>query len=177
MPGPMFTVSFEGGRDLVAHFVSMPAKLREALLQATTGLALELEQRVEDQHLSGPTGPHTLSVGKNVKGHTGGQLKASVFHRVESSESSVTGIVGYGADVPYAAIHEFGGTINIPEITPVRAKALHFFIGDKEVFAKKVRAHTVRMPERAPLRTSLEEMKPTIISRYEQAVQSVIDKP
>lgn len=177
MAGPLFAFSLQGDREFVAHFVSIPQRLHDALLQKTRYLALELERVLKDKHLSGPTGPHTLSVGKNTRGHTGGQLKSSAFQRVEDSPNAVYGIVGYGADVPYAAIHEFGGTIHVPEITPVRAKALHFFIGDKEVFAKKVRAHTVKMPERAPLRTSLREMEPVIREQYEQAAKEAVGKP
>ena len=55
----------------------------------------------------------------------------------------------------YAGIHQRGGVINIPEIKPKRASVLRFH--DKAmrvVFARKVRAHTVRIPKRDYFRPS-----------------------
>jgi hypothetical protein len=171
----IFTVKMVGDRELIAKFVSMPQKLRDALVRATGLLEAKLEALVKTRYLSGPTGAHTLSVGKNTPGHTGGLLRDSVHGiPIEQSGSSVKGGVGYGAQVPYAAIHEFGGTINIPEIVPVKAQALHFLIGGKEVFVKRVAAHTVVMPERAPLRTAFRSMKAEIIAEYKLAAEGAM---
>jgi len=172
-----FTVSLQGDRELIAKMGAMPDRLQQALTNKVRFLAQALQRKVQLEHLSGPTGPHTLSVGQNTDGHTGGQLKGSVFNKVESSPSGVIGKVGFGADVVYAAIHEYGGTINIPEIVPVKAKVLHFIIDGKDVFATRVRSHSVVMPERAPLRTSLEEMTPEIVSGLQEAVMQELKKP
>jgi hypothetical protein len=57
--------------------------------------------------------------------------------------------------VPYAAIQEYGGTVSIPEIVPGRAKALAFEIKGREIFAQRVRAHSVTIPAHAYLRDAL----------------------
>jgi len=87
-----------------------------------------------------------------------GTLVRSIHTEIQKS---ATGFIGkIGSNIKYAAIHEFGGIIHIPDIYPVKKQALHFFIGSKEIFAKKVKAHTITMPERSYLRSSLTELAP-----------------
>lgn len=88
-----------------------------------------------------------------------GRLRQSIF--TPKIDKTPTGFIGsIGSNVKYAAIHEFGGIIHIPEIFPKNKLALHFFIGGKEIFAKRVKAHTITMPERSYLRTSIAELEP-----------------
>lgn len=171
MTGPMvFSITVTGDRAVIAKAENLPGKIKTALRKKIQQLALELQRKVQVDHLSGPTGPHSLSVGPNTDGHTGGQLRRSLFQTVSDDGDSIIGKVAFSADVPYAAIHEFGGTIQIPEITATKAKALHFIIGGKDIFVKKVRAHSVTIPERAPLRTGFKEMMPKIIEGMREAV-------
>lgn len=167
----MFTVTIKGDQEIIAQFVSMPAKLRQALVAKTYELEALLEAKLKIEHLSGPTGANTLS-------RRSGDLFRSVHGlTVVVSDVSVRGGVGYGADVPYAAAHEFGAVINIPEIVPIKAQALHFIASNgKEVFAKRVAAHQVHIPERAPLRTSFNEMQQTIIDGYSDAAKGALHK-
>jgi len=159
-----FTVQINGDRELISKLVTMPNTVRAALLTKIHELALRLENKVKVEHLSGPTGPSSLSVQT-------GALRRSVHNQVESTDSSVTGAVYYAPDVPYAGIHEFGGTINVPEIVPINAMALHFYTkGGDEVFARRAAAHTVHIPERAPLRTAFAEMKAEILEGMRSAV-------
>jgi phage gpG-like protein len=68
--------------------------------------------------------------------------------------ASITAIIGrnsitFGTNVPYAAMHHFGGTISLPVIVPRQARALRFVAADGTVvFARRVRAHTVSIPAR-----------------------------
>ncbi len=88
-----------------------------------------------------------------------GRLRQSIH--VPPVQKMPWGFLGtIGTNVKYAGIHEYGGTIVLPPIYPVKKQALHFFIGGKEIFAKSVRAHAIRMPERSYLRSSLIEMEP-----------------
>lgn len=160
----MFTVSIIGDQQLIANFVAMPQQLQASLTRRVRKLALLLQRHLQVDYLSGPTGEHTLSVQK-------GALRRSAFNTVVSTSAEVTGTVGYGADVPYAAAHEYGATINIPEIVPTTAQALHFVINGKDVFAKRVRAHTVILPERAPLRTAFADMKEQIEDELSAATE------
>lgn len=87
-----------------------------------------------------------------------GRLRQSIHTTVEKMAGGFLGKIG--TNVKYAGIHEFGGTIIVPTIYPVKKKALRFFIGGQEIFAKKVKAHAIKMPERSYLRSSLQEMTP-----------------
>ncbi|MCI0557436.1 MAG: phage virion morphogenesis protein, partial [Nitrososphaera sp.] len=90
----------------------------------------------------------------------------------QSGGGKIIGTVG--TNVKYAAIHEFGGLIHVPEIIPVRAKALHFFMHGREIFAKRVRAHTIRMPARSFLCSSLLEMEPQAGEMFADRIQKVL---
>lgn len=61
--------------------------------------------------------------------------RATQFHRLDRFSGYVL------ADKPYAEYLEFGNDAKGPYIYPVRAKALHFMVGGKDVFVKKVRSH------------------------------------
>lgn len=65
-----------------------------------------------------------------------------------TGEVTATSVV-VGTNVPYAAIHNYGGTIQIPEIVPKTGKALRWIGGDGQVhFAARTRAHPVVIPQR-----------------------------
>lgn len=173
----MLKVELVGDLALEARFEAMPSKMQAAIYRKMNYLTLAFKRKLQQDHLSGPTGEHTLSVGKNTEGHSGGQLRRSVTTNVEQSSGSVTGTIGYGKDVPYAMIHEKGGDIHIPEIVPTKAKALHFIdSAGKDVFVKRVKAHTVHMPARAPLRTTFTEMRPVIEQGLKDAVKEGLQK-
>lgn len=163
-----FTVEIKGDRELMLKITELPSRLRQALVRATAILAANLERSVKAGHLSGPTGAHSLSI-------RSGNLMSSVHQLpIQQNDSQVTGGVAYGATVAYAAIHEFGGTINVPEMIPVNAKALHFMVGGADVFAMRTRAHSVKMPERAPLRTAFKDMQQEIIDTYKAAADKAL---
>jgi len=71
-----------------------------------------------------------------------GRMRSSIHGKVVGKKIRV------GTGVKQAAIHHFGGTISLPEIRPVNAKALRFKVGGTVVFAKKVRPHDVTIPAR-----------------------------
>jgi HK97 gp10 family phage protein len=155
-------IKVDGDRELIARLDAMPAKIRNALIKKVTALSLLLEAKVKGDKLSGQV--------LNVKT---GALRRSIFSVVTSTETSVTGKVASSGDVKYAAIHEFGGTINVPEIT-AKGKALAFMMGGKQVFFKKVAAHTVTMPERSFMRSSLKDMESQIREGLTQTVREAM---
>ena len=147
-------------RQLEARLTAMPTRVQKALVQKLTALAFKLENHIKADKLSGQV--------LNVRT---GALRRSIFSTVETSATEVVATVASSSDVPYGRIHEFGGTIQVPEITPVKAQALHFVINGKDVFAKRVRAHTVSMPERSFMRSALADMKDEIEAGIRQAVE------
>ncbi|MGD0263535.1 MAG: hypothetical protein ABSD47_01110 [Candidatus Methylomirabilota bacterium] len=145
------------------RFEGFDARLRANLIRAVRHSALDVERRAKEL-VSGPV----------LRVRTG-TLRRSISSRVEPFEGGVRGIIS--ASAPYAATHELGLTLHIPEIRPVRAKALHFFIsgghtgyGAAEVFAMRARAHDVKMPERPFMRRALQEMAIQVRARIRQAV-------
>lgn len=159
----MLSISVTGDREVIRNLKKYPEKVNDALYRKIYALTLELERKVKSEKLSGQV--------LNVKT---GSLRSSVYSRVTRDRDGAEGKVAVPPDVPYGAIHEFGGVIEIPEITPVKAKALHWIGKDGEMFAKRVRAHTITMPERSYLRSSLSEMKDDIINGVKEAVLAAV---
>jgi phage gpG-like protein len=155
----MLNVSLVGDKEVIAKLTAMPNKVKASLERKVTALAYQLLAKVKGK-LSG----EVLKV-------RSGLLRDSAFERVLSTATSVTGQVVEPGSVPYAAIHEFGGTINVPEIVPVKAKALMFQAGGATVFAARTRAHTVTMPERSYMRSSLADMEQQIREGLNEAVR------
>jgi hypothetical protein len=75
--------------------------------------------------------------------------------------------VGVFGGVPYARIHEMGGTIEIPEVS---GKLMVFNTSDGLVFTRHHKAFTVTMPERSYLRSALRDKHEEIIERMNKAV-------
>src|SRR5690242_6877903 len=61
--------------------------------------------------------------------------------------------VAWGAGLPYAAIHQFGGTINHPGSSKLQV----FQAGGKTVFAHGTRPHQIQIPARRYLRIQDED--------------------
>lgn len=152
--------------NIQARLGGMPAKVRAALTRKIHALALMLEGYIKADKLSG----QVLNV-------VTGALKASIFNEVTATPSSVTARVASASDVKYAAIHEFGGVINIPEIFPSKGNVLHFVLGGKDVFARRVAAHVVHMPERSFMRSALHDKEQEIVQGISQAVTQKAGKP
>ncbi len=156
----MLTAYLVGDREVIARLNAMPGGIREGIVRAVTRLALAT-QRLVQQKLSG----QVLHVRT-------GLLRSSINYRIQDTSVAVTATVG--TNVKYARIHEYGGTIHIPEIRPKSARALAFEINGQTIFAMSVRAHDVRMPERSFLRSALREMRPQIKAELEAAVGAAV---
>jgi HK97 gp10 family phage protein len=155
----MLNIKILGDDALIARLSNMPDNVRKKLLAKVTTLAFELERKIKGDKLSGQV--------LNVRT---GKLRASIHSSVSQTETSTIGKAASSGDVKYAAVHEFGGTIQIPEIV-AKSKALAFMQNGKMAFYKKVAAHTVKMPERSFMRSSLADMKDRIIAEMTEAVR------
>jgi len=147
-------------RSLRARLEGTLDLLRAALVRKLTIAVFKLESHIKQDKLSG----QVLNV-------VTGALRRSIFSKIESSGDSVTATVASSSDVKYGAIHEFGGIIDIPEIFPVKAKALHWASGGKDVFAKRAQAHQIKMPERSFMRSAFADLKDEIKADIQQAVE------
>jgi phage gpG-like protein len=157
----MLIIDLVGDRDLLAKLDAVPWTLRSGVARTMTRLAVETVLLVK-QKLSG----QVLRV-------RSGALRASIRPQVTESMTAVTATIS-STGVRYAAIHEFGGTIHIPEIRPKTARALAFEIGGQTIFAAYTRAHDVHMPQRSFLASALREMTPRIREELNRAVSEVV---
>lgn len=145
-----------GGNVLAARLDAMPRALAAGLAQEAGRLSEELRAAVE----------HNLSGA--VLQQRSGRLAGSIALAVAQSGGAVTATID--SDAPYAAIHEYGGTIPAREILPRNARALAFPWRGRARFFKRVGLPPVRMPERSFMRSALAEMAPEIRGALEAAM-------
>lgn len=93
--------------------------LRRIVRQELNALKHRTQSRMVNEHLSGPTGPSSVR-------SRSGQLRRSLDGIVtDSGANRMTMTMFFGGGVPYARIHEYGGTIR-----PTRAQNLAIPVGD-----------------------------------------------
>ena len=153
-----FEITVRGDKELIAKLGAMPDRVRTELRREVNYLAVKMLQLIQSK-LRGP-----------VLNYITGRLFRSIQERVTETSTSVVARLFSAGDDKYAGIHEFGGTINIPEIRPVNARVLHWVGGSGDVFAMYARAHTVTMPERSFMRSSLTDMRSEIVEGMRAAV-------
>ena len=159
----MLTIDLVGDRELVAKLDATPWTLRGGIARTMTRLAIETVLLVK----------HKLS-GQVLRVRSGA-LRGSIRSRVTESMTAITATISSDG-VRYAAIHEFGGTIHIPEIRPKTARALAFEIGGQTIFAAYARAHDVHIPQRSFLASALREMQPRIRAELRAAVTKAVSE-
>jgi len=98
-----------------------------------------------------------------------GKLLSSIQSDVWGDGDTITGLVS-SADVPYAALLEYGGKTAAHDIAAVKTKALAFVTAAGSVFAKSVHHPGSRIPAFGYLSNSLSELEGEIISELKQTV-------
>lgn len=137
-------------------FLEKKAELIIAALRGElSGRTINLLSYIKDDKLSG-----------QVLNQRSGNLKNSGFTEMSESSEALSGTVNFGRTVPYAAIHNYGGSIDIPEVTD---KLMVFQRNGETVFTRKHRAFTVQMPARNYMESSLDENSPEIIEGLQSA--------
>ena len=141
-----------GGQETLQKFAALEARVRDDLKHTIHLTAEALKTKVQGK-LSGPV----------LKAPTGA-LKGSINVKDDFTTNSITSSVGVNlGSIPYARIHEYGGTI-----LPKNGPYLVFKTPDG-AWHKVTR---VVMPERSYLRSSLAEMAPFI----EKAIRASLKK-
>jgi len=158
----MLTIDLIGDKELIALLDAMPARVRSELVRTVPRLA------------AGLTGVIIAALSGRVLNVRTGALRSSIRAKLTNNKTEVSATIYTNS--PYAAIHEYGGTIHVPEIRPKTARALAFQIGGQTIFAAFTRAHDVHMPERSFMRSSLQAMTPLIRSELTAAVDRGIDR-
>ena len=147
---------------VIASFDHMTDDVHDSLLKACRELSRDVANLVR-RKLSG----EVLNV-------VTGNLRRSIFEDVEDMGTAVFGRVYGAGDVPYGAIHEFGGMTNAHEIVARNAKALHFILNGEDVYRRRVMHPGARMPERSFMRSSLADMRAEIEDRLRAAILGAV---
>lgn len=151
----MIKVEISGDKELLAHLDAMPGNVHNAVLRKMTSLALQLETYVKQNKLAG-----------QVLQKISGRLQSSIQNDViDSADIIEARVYSNTSAAPYNAAQEYGAVI--PDRYPVNAKAMHFFVGGKEVFAKFAKGFTLK--ERSYMRSSLADNRQLIIDGIAQA--------
>lgn len=112
-----------------------------------------------------------VAIKQNIRTRSGlkvrtGTLLNSIQKRVKQTGNVVTGTIG-PENVPYAAIHEFGGTIPARRVEPRNAKVLRWFgKRGKMFFSKGHEIGPVKIPARPYMEPALEEKAEVIREKF-----------
>ncbi len=156
----MITFKITGTEAVVARLLRFTPEVRERLLPTIRGILIDLQRHIVADKLHGGNPLHSRS----------GLLASRInISPIEQDENSIRGSVG--TNVVYAAIHEYGGTIPAHDVFPKNKQALAFNWNGKDVVFKSVHIPSIHMPQRSFLRSSLQEFRPTILRRIENAVK------
>ena len=156
----MITVSTGKLDALAGRLDALPPAIAQRLAQEVRRLGGVLRERVE-RNLSGV-----------VLQQRSGRLAASIS--VDIEQSGLAASLSVSSDAPYAAVHEYGGTIPARTVLPRSARVLAFPWHGQQRFFKRVSLPAVTMPERSFLRSALAETEPEIRAAIEAAVAEAI---
>lgn len=101
-----------------------------------------------------------------------GRLATSMRASVDQDDKSLT--AKFGTNVPYAAIHEFGGVTSPHTIFPKKKKALAFFVGGDLVFSRMVKHPGSRIQERPYIRPAMESNKESLKSSLGSTINNLL---
>ena len=159
----MLAFEVTGARTIIERLGAVPAKVHARARTALDAWATELAGYIRADKLSG-----------QVLNRRTGLLSGSVHPLIDDSAQGIVGGAGGGAGVPYARIHEFGGTIPAHEVVARNAKALAFTVDGILRFAKRVQIPDVEMPERSYMRSAFDEKSPQGLADLRAAVKEAI---
>lgn len=156
----MIAASVDGLDALGRRLGELPQTLAARLAQEVERLGAVLRDRVERNVAGAVLRPRS------------GRLAASIAVEVERNGAVIDATVS--SDAPYAAIHEYGGTIPAREILPHSARVLAFPWRGQQRFFKRVQLPPVTIPKRSFMRSALDETEPAIRAAIERAAYEAI---
>ena len=98
-----------------------------------------------------------------------GNLIRSLTTEVTQSGDTTVGILGVGREAPYGAVHEMGGTFNVPQST-VREHIRNGYTVREHIR----RAHSATYPQRSFLESSRNEREGDIRSAIEDTIAAAV---
>lgn len=180
----MLDVEIRGVANLAKtaqDLVQARARVRELLSKASQDFANDATTDVKEKFLSG--GQDHLKVRT-------GRLRSSIRYLLAEQASELT--VTFGSDVPYAAIHEFGGRTPAHDIRPRKRRFLRFVspnysgtvrrtksgkLARRQADGAVVFAQVVHHPGSViPKRAFLEPGVSGQVPRFERAIADVLER-
>ena len=155
------TASVVGLEETEDRLEAIPEVVGQRIRNALNQIGSDFATYVRDVKLSG-----------GVLNPRSGKLRSSITYTMQGGGTmQYVDVTSQG--VPYAKIHEYGGIVNIPEIQPKNARALHFVSGGADIYAARTQAHAVTIPERSFMRSTTDEQRQPITDRLSSAVQNL----
>lgn len=155
-----FVFTILGKNEFIAKNADRIARLGPALFIAMRDEMVRVADYVRGRKLQG-----------QVLQHRTGTLSRSITGQAtEPGTGLVVGQVGTSG-VPYAGVHEFGGTVSIPSHERVITQAFGRPITPTTVVVNAYQAH---FPVRSYLRTSADENSAQVALRLQEAVKSAL---
>lgn len=160
----MINMFLTGDKEIIAKIDRLSPAVHAALLKKVWELVLKIEAYIKTNKLNG-----------QVLNRRTGKLARSIASEVEDNFERIIGIIFQSADVPYGAIHEFGGKTAAHVIVPKKASVLRFWDkSGQKVFARKVNHPGSVMPERSYMRSSLSDFSTQISLGLKEAVVNAV---
>jgi phage gpG-like protein len=154
-----FEIISTGDKEVVARLDALTDRVTANLARAIGALLVAMTSDIRNK-LNGP-----------VLNRRTGALQNSIRQDLKVSAQDVTGTIGAGKGIPYAAIHEFGGTTKPHDIRPKGKTALAFTDGyGGTIFARVVHHPGSKMPERSYMRSTLADWSDRITRTLAKAV-------
>jgi len=161
-----FEVVVTGDKEVAGYLRSVPNRIRGRLRDELTRIAIDLQSRVVDEKLNG-----------GVLNRKTGKLSRSIQEVVIEDRKAIAGFVWSNMGAPsYASFWEFGFSGNQTVRNHLRLQTKCF--GRPMDPPREVTVNTftrqVDSPARSFLRSSLAEMKDSILNRMDSSVGSAL---
>ena len=156
-----------GDAAVIARLERLPASMHRMVVEEMQKLWFEVQTKVVRGKLSGdPLHRRTGNLASSI--NVGGANTATAF---EDGDQQIVGRVG--TNVRYAAIHEYGGTVEVPAHERTITQVFGRPVSARTVV---VRAHQARFPERSYLRSTLNEMRAQIQNRIAAVTKAAAEE-
>lgn len=156
-----------GDASVIARLEKLPSSMRQAVVDAMRKSWFEVQTAVVRGKLSGdPLHRRTGNLASSI--NVGGAGSATTF---DDGDAEIVGRVG--TNLKYAAVHEYGGTVEVPEHERTITQVFGRPISPRTI---AVQAHTAHFPERSFLRSTLAEMRDKISADIEAAVSGALQE-
>jgi phage gpG-like protein len=160
-------IKLTGDTEYAEYIGRLPRLMQEAIGRKMESLATDISERIKEK-LSGEV----------LQARTG-KLRNSIYARIYMGSTNVTMSFGSRGDVSYAEIHETGGFVSHPGVPNTMNKTMPMSnkMGAINQFSRSTRPHQIPIPRRSYIKSTRDEMLPSINSKLLEAMREVSGGP